>query len=46
MKHQTTEDDIRVVLENCLVLLEKPKITGQAKMAKKIYEQADFVKRN
>ena len=45
MKHQTTEDDIRVVLENCLVLLEKPKITGQAKMAKKIYEQAQILLR-
>jgi hypothetical protein len=43
MKKDITEDDIHVVLNNCLQLMEKPKLTGQKKMAKKIYEQAHIL---
>lgn len=45
MKKDITEDDIHVVLNNCLQLMEKPKLTGQKKMAKKIYEQAHILMR-
>ena len=43
MKKDITEDDLANVLNNCLELLKKPKITGQKKMAQKIYEQAQII---
>ena len=43
MKKGITEDDINNVLNNCLELMKKPRITGQKKMAKKIYEQAQIL---
>ena len=45
MKKDITEEDIGNVLNNCMELMEKPKITGQKKMAKKIYEQAQILLR-
>ncbi len=43
MKKNITEDDIENVLNNCLELMKKPKITGQKKMAKKIYDQSKIL---
>lgn len=43
LKKDITEDDLANVLNNCLELLKKPKITGQKKMAKKIYDQAQII---
>ena len=43
LKKDITEEDIDNVLNNCLELMKKPKITGQKKMAKKIYEQAQIL---
>jgi hypothetical protein len=45
LKKDVTEGDINQVLNNCLELMKKPKITGQKKMAKKIYEQAHILMR-
>ena len=39
MKKDITEEDINNVLNNCLELMKKPKITGQKKMAKKIFHR-------
>lgn len=43
MKKNITEGDIENVLNNCLELMKKPKITGQKKMAKKIYDQSKIL---
>lgn len=43
MKKDITEEDINNVLNNCLELMKKPKITGQKKMAKKIYDQSKIL---
>jgi hypothetical protein len=43
MKKDITEEDILNVLNNCLELMEKPKKTGQKKMAKKVYEQSQIL---
>lgn len=43
MKKDITEDDLDNVLNNCLELMKKPKITGQKKMAKKIYNQSKIL---
>lgn len=43
MKKDITEEDILNVINNCLELLEKPKKTGQKKMAKKVYEQSQIL---
>lgn len=43
MKKDITEYDILNVLNNCLTLMEKPKKTGQKKMAKKVYEQSQIL---
>ena len=45
MKKDVTEDDIENVLNNCLELMKKPRITGQKKMAQKIYEQSQILMR-
>ena len=45
MKKDITEADIENVLNNCLELMKKPKITGQKKMAKKIYDQSKILLR-
>lgn len=45
MKKDITEDDINNVLNNCLELMKKPKITGQKKMAEKIYNQSKILLR-
>ena len=45
MKKDITEEDIQNVLNNCVELMKKPKITGQKKMAKKIYEQSQILLR-
>ena len=45
MKKEVTEEDIENVLNNCLELMKKPKITGQKKMAQKIYEQSQILMR-
>lgn len=43
MKKTITDEDIENVLNNCLELAKKPKLTGQKKMAKKIYNQAQII---
>lgn len=43
MKKDITEEDLLNVLNNCLTLMEKPKKTGQKKMAKKVYEQSQIL---
>ena len=43
MKKDVSEADIENVINNCLELMKKPKITGQKKMAEKIYAQSKIL---
>lgn len=45
MKKDITDEDIQNVLNNCMELMKKPKITGQKKMAQKIFNQAQILLR-
>ena len=43
MKKDITEEYILQVLDNCLELMKRPKMLGQKKMVKKIYEQSQIL---
>lgn len=43
LRQNITEEEIIQVLDNCLELMKKPKMLGQKKMVKKIYEQSQIL---
>lgn len=45
MKKNIEDENLQTVADNCLVLLQKTKLTGQTKSAKKIFDQYQLIMR-
>lgn len=45
MKKDIKDENLQVVADNCLILLQKTKITGQTSAAKKIFDQYSLIMR-